>query len=81
LLKGFVPTFLGFQPVAMSGSREYDRLGNYLGGSNPSLLSNEDMLMFCSLEGGYLVGENFYEKSDLSEEFPKSPSYDILLIY
>ena len=80
LLKGLAPIFLGFQPVAMSGSREYDRLGNYRGGSKPSLLSSDEMLMSRSVEGTSLMGVNFYEKSDLSDEFPKSPSSDILFI-
>jgi len=53
LFKVLFPIFLGFQPVAISGSREYDRLGNYLGGSNPYLLSNEENAIYLSCEGNY----------------------------
>ena len=59
LLKGLAPTFFGFQPVAMSGSREYDLLGNYRGGSNPSLLRSDDMLTSRSLTRIYLDGVYF----------------------
>jgi hypothetical protein len=48
-----LPIFFGFQPVAISGSREYDLLGNYLGGSNPYLLSNEENAIYLSCEGNY----------------------------
>ena len=76
LLRIFPLTFFGFQPVAISGYKEYDRLGNYLGGSKPYLLNKEEKLIYLSRTGIYLIGAIFQEKSDLSES-AKSPASDI----